>query len=113
MALAKPELGTKRTCVSCATRFYDLMKTPAVCPKCSTEQPVETPRARRASAADRAGRRAVPVPVEAVELPGVEVEVPDAAVEEDGIEDAEDLEADEADLGEDIAVEDEDDDVAR
>jgi uncharacterized protein (TIGR02300 family) len=45
--MAKPELGTKRVCVSCGARFYDLTKTPAVCPKCSTEQPLEQPRARR------------------------------------------------------------------
>jgi uncharacterized protein (TIGR02300 family) len=45
--MAKPELGTKRVCVSCGTKFYDLMKTPAVCPKCGTEQPAELPRSRR------------------------------------------------------------------
>lgn len=28
--MAKPELGTKRVCVSCGAKFYDLMKTPAV-----------------------------------------------------------------------------------
>ena len=32
--MVKPELGTKRTCPSCATRFYDLLKHPIVCPKC-------------------------------------------------------------------------------
>ena len=32
--MVKPELGTKRTCPSCAARFYDLMKNPIVCPKC-------------------------------------------------------------------------------
>ncbi|MCX7932423.1 MAG: FYDLN acid domain-containing protein, partial [Rhodovarius sp.] len=30
--MAKPELGSKRTCVSCGARFYDLMRNPAVCP---------------------------------------------------------------------------------
>jgi uncharacterized protein (TIGR02300 family) len=28
------ELGTKRTCPSCSTRFYDLLKNPIVCPNC-------------------------------------------------------------------------------
>ena len=32
--MVKAELGTKRTCPSCATRFYDLMKNPILCPKC-------------------------------------------------------------------------------
>ncbi|MDE2384020.1 MAG: TIGR02300 family protein [Alphaproteobacteria bacterium] len=34
--MVKPELGTKRTCPNCATRFYDLLKDPITCPKCST-----------------------------------------------------------------------------
>lgn len=32
--MVKAELGTKRTCPSCAARFYDLLKSPIVCPKC-------------------------------------------------------------------------------
>ncbi|WP_339852442.1 FYDLN acid domain-containing protein, partial [uncultured Nisaea sp.] len=34
--MAKPEWGIKRTCQSCGARFYDLMKSPIVCPKCET-----------------------------------------------------------------------------
>ncbi|ALA17117.1 MULTISPECIES: TIGR02300 family protein [unclassified Chelatococcus] len=34
--MAKPELGTKRQCLSCGAKFYDLNKDPIVCPKCST-----------------------------------------------------------------------------
>jgi uncharacterized protein (TIGR02300 family) len=34
--VAKPELGTKRLCGSCAAKFYDLNKSPIVCPKCNT-----------------------------------------------------------------------------
>ena len=45
--MAKPELGIKRVCVACSTRFYDLTKSPAICPKCGTEQPIEQPRPRR------------------------------------------------------------------
>lgn len=32
--MAKPELGLKRQCQSCATKFYDLNKDPILCPKC-------------------------------------------------------------------------------
>ena len=28
--MVKPELGTKRVCVACGARFYDLTKSPAV-----------------------------------------------------------------------------------
>ncbi|CAI3933941.1 Uncharacterized conserved protein (PUBMED:19495416) [Commensalibacter communis] len=44
--MVKLELGIKRVCCSCGTRFYDLNKMPPVCPKCSTEQPIELPRGR-------------------------------------------------------------------
>jgi uncharacterized protein (TIGR02300 family) len=32
--VTKPELGTKRRCTSCDTKFFDLNKDPIVCPKC-------------------------------------------------------------------------------
>lgn len=34
--MAKPEWGIKRICQSCGARFYDLDKSPIVCPKCET-----------------------------------------------------------------------------
>jgi uncharacterized protein (TIGR02300 family) len=34
--VSKPELGTKRRCTSCGAKFFDLEKTPIVCPKCGT-----------------------------------------------------------------------------
>jgi len=32
--VTKPELGTKRLCAGCAAKFYDLLKSPIVCPMC-------------------------------------------------------------------------------
>ncbi|MCZ6764079.1 MAG: TIGR02300 family protein [Alphaproteobacteria bacterium] len=32
--MAKPEWGVKRTCLSCATRFYDFRRDPIICPNC-------------------------------------------------------------------------------
>ena len=34
--MAKPELGSKRQCVTCGAKFYDLNRDPATCPKCGT-----------------------------------------------------------------------------
>lgn len=42
--MGKPELGSKLTCTSCAARFYDLSRVPAVCPKCDAVQPPPKPR---------------------------------------------------------------------
>lgn len=34
--MPNPDWGVKRTCPSCATRFYDLMREPVTCPECDT-----------------------------------------------------------------------------
>ena len=58
--MAKAELGVKLTCESCGARFYDLNKSPGVCPKCGTanerpvifetsRRPVETPEPKKAA----------------------------------------------------------------
>jgi len=100
--MAKPELGLKRVCVSCGTKFYDMARAPAVCPKCGTEQPAEQPKLKRAPAPvdDRLKKRAV---VAEAESDDIEVVGDDEA--DEAIEDAEELEdADEA-LSEEIEVE--------
>ena len=99
--MAKPELGLKRVCVSCSTRFYDLTRAPAICPKCGTEQPAEQPKLRRAAALpEEKIKKRVVVP----EADAEEVEVEDVEGDE-AIEDADDLDdADEA-IGEEIEVE--------
>jgi len=70
--VAKPELGTKRLCGNCSTKFYDLNKDPIVCPKCHTvlQLAAVAPRAARAEpvsaarAAAAAAAAAAPAPVE-------------------------------------------------
>lgn len=93
--MVKPELGSKRVCVSCGTKFYDLARQPAVCPKCATEQPAEQPRLRRAAPV------APPEPVRAKPQPqpedgDVDVEVEGEEDEEGVLEDTSDLEGDDA-----------------
>jgi uncharacterized protein (TIGR02300 family) len=92
--MAKPELGTKRVCVSCGARFYDLTRQPAVCPKCGTEQPAEQPRPRRSGGGNvvEEKRRAKVIPVPGIEDAEVEVEPAEEEAEEDVLEDASDLE---------------------
>src|SRR5271166_6767121 len=98
--MVKAELGTKRVCVACNTRFYDLMKSPAICSKCGTEQPADVPRPRRSSSnlPPQGQRPKKPVPV--AEDADLEPELPEAEDdEEDVLEDASELETD-ADLQE-------------
>lgn len=49
--MAKPELGNKRICASCGTKFYDLNKSPIVCPRCETVFVEEVKPAKAASVA--------------------------------------------------------------
>jgi uncharacterized protein (TIGR02300 family) len=51
--VAKAELGMKLTCESCEARFYDLNKTPGICPKCgaSNARPVIFKASRRTAEA--------------------------------------------------------------
>ncbi|MGI9168568.1 MAG: TIGR02300 family protein [Caulobacteraceae bacterium] len=47
-ALANPELGAKQICPACSTKFYDLGRRPAACPKCGAQfDPEEAMRNRR------------------------------------------------------------------
>ncbi len=102
--MAKPELGTKRVCVSCATRFYDLTKVPAACPKCGTEQPIEQPRLRR-PAGNIVEEKRPKKPLPAEDDPDVETEETEEAGEEEVIESADDLDDDTDTIGGDIEVE--------
>jgi len=49
--LAKPEWGEKRICLDCGAKFYDMQRSPIVCPSCDTEfVPVTSGRSSRAKA---------------------------------------------------------------
>ena len=110
--MAKPELGTKRVCVACGTRFYDLTKSPAVCPKCGTEQPIEQPRPRRTGGnvvEDKRPKKPAPTPEDV----DVEVEGVEDVEEEDVLEAADDLEDDADVISSDIEVESDTDEHER
>lgn len=40
--MAKADRGTKRQCLSCATKFYDLNRDPILCPNCGTQFKLDT-----------------------------------------------------------------------
>lgn len=35
--MVDPKLGSKRVCEACSTKYYDLNKSPAICPNCGQE----------------------------------------------------------------------------
>ena len=105
--MAKPELGIKRLCASCGAKFYDLSKSPIVCPKCSTVYEVTLPRARSDGPRGAAAAAAVVVEPEAAEVETVSLEEADAEatghVKAEVPESVDDIEVDET-------IEDDDDD---
>jgi len=116
--VAKPELGIKRQCANCGAKFYDLGKSPIICPKCGTLHEIAAP-ARRQVAAKPAPveeQEAAPAEAETVSLeevaeqekkkpspkgaaPNVDVESDDDVEVADGEEDDTFLEAEEEESG--------------
>ena len=78
----KAARGTKRTCLACETRFYDLARSPILCPSCAVEfVPVTRRAAEAASRASWSGGNMRNRPVAA-----------EVAVVPDAVEDAAELE---------------------
>ena len=102
--MANPELGAKQICPTCSSKFYDLGRRPAHCPKCGAEfDPEEALRSRRVRPRgplpeeDQEEVRAKPVESDEEELePADEAPELDEAVEAEPIvaDDDEDADAD-------------------
>jgi uncharacterized protein (TIGR02300 family) len=104
--MVKPELGAKRTCVSCGTRFYDLGKTTPHCPKCGTEQPPEQPRLKRGGNQIEDRRLKKPAAAARADEPDAEVsEVEDVAEDDDVLDETPDLDDDDDAIEGEIEVE--------
>ena len=90
--MAKPELGAKRQCQNCGTKFFDMSRDPIICPKCGTVfQALPVTRAARSAPAAR---------------DDTDVEAQEAGPELVSLEDAEAGEKVEAVVDDDIEVDD-------
>jgi len=98
--MAKAEWGSKRRCLSCGAAFYDLNKSPILCPKCGTEHnpDVLVKTSRRPSKADEAKAKAA----QKAPVPETEDEIEDTGLGDDILEDADEFEED--DVAEEIEV---------
>ena len=99
--MAKPEWGSKRVCLSCGARFYDMKRTPIVCPACDTVfDPAANSKPRRSRAAAKAPAAAA-VAAAAVVLEPDEVETDDEiAVADDEAEEETEAESEIEDVSE-------------
>jgi len=100
IAMAKPEWGTKRRCLSCGIPFYDFGKKPANCPKCGAEYHPELLLKPRRTRPEE--KPAPPKPIKPpVLVPDVEgAEPAERAAGEELIEDPSELGEDEDDVAE-------------
>jgi uncharacterized protein (TIGR02300 family) len=109
--MVKPEWGVKRICHSCGAPFYDLKRSPIVCPKCGAEyDPEAILKSRRSRAPVVEEKAPVPAvvddetevePAETEEVEEVEEEEEVAATADGDEEEDEDLIEDASELGED------------
>ncbi len=76
--MAKADLGTKRLCPNCGAKYYDLNRSPIICPKCGTQFETPSGRSRAAAPVARAEE------VEEVEVVEAEVISLEEADEEAG-----------------------------
>lgn len=117
--MAKPELGTKRSCAGCGTKFYDFNRTPIVCPKCSAVYQLPVPRASAPAAKPEPAVSEQAPAKEAVDLVSLEEaeaeHAPAKRVAEPAEEDEFEIEDEPLDDDDDSFLEDdeeEDDDVS-
>lgn len=87
--MGKVDLGEKLTCSSCGARYYDLNKTPALCPKCGAEN--ARPKVFKTKKAEAAAKPAIDEPDPKKAKEGDDEDI-------DDIEDIEDVEDDDDDL---------------
>ena len=71
--MSKPARGTKRVCPSCGARFYDLNRTPIVCPVCQSVYQVTPPPTRRGERAQPEARKVEEQEAQAPVLEGPEI----------------------------------------
>lgn len=108
--MAKPELGAKRQCQSCGTKFYDFNKNPIACPKCGAIYQVV--------ALTRTATRAVQEEESEIEKENAdtvsleEVEETEPAAESIDVEDEVEIEGDDAEDDTFLEEEESDDDVS-
>ena len=123
--MPKPEWGVKRTCPSCAARYYDMMNDPVICPSCSAPFAASNDPKSISTAAEAAKAAAAKAEEELVDDDddGTDVssddEILDDDEDDDGDESASPSLSDEDDdddspvkFDDDVLLDDEDDDDA-
>jgi uncharacterized protein (TIGR02300 family) len=95
-SMAAKDLGNKHVCFKCGSKFYDLRKPEAVCPKCGADQK-DSPANRPAPEPRRGRLSAVPKPPEPAPAPEPEAEAEEESEDLDSFDDDDDATPDDED----------------
>jgi len=111
LKLAKPELGEKRICLECSTKYYDLNRDPITCPKCGTVFEMhDNEKVKPEKEAEPEAKPAADETEDELEADGPEI----ISLEDAEVDDGETVDGDEeipSDIP-DVEIEDDDDDDA-
>ncbi|TLP46067.1 MULTISPECIES: TIGR02300 family protein [Cohaesibacter] len=111
--MARPELGTKRVCLECGAKYYDLNRDPITCPKCGTIFEMDTPKPAEVAEVEEQEDEVVAESDDAAEEAGAEViSLEDADAEQASDIDVPDLDDDDSNDDDDVFLDDEEDEEA-
>ncbi len=106
--MARPELGTKRICLDCNAKYYDLNRDPITCPKCGTIFEVAKPAAPEVADLEEESTE-VEVEEGAAEANAEVISLEDADAEQASSIDVPDLDDDSSGDDADVFLDDEED----
>jgi uncharacterized protein (TIGR02300 family) len=101
--MGRAELGTKCTCTGCHERFYDLNRSPVICPKCGLQQPLEKLRSLRSSRSTFGARLRQPPTAAAIDDDGEPASTSEVETEVDVL-DADDESDEDVEIDPDLAT---------
>ena len=111
--MARPELGTKRVCLECGAKYYDLNRDPITCPKCGTIFELDTPKPAEVAEVEEQEEEIASTATESTEDTDTEViSLEDADAEQASDIEVPDLDDDDNSDDADVFLDDEEDEEA-
>ena len=110
--MARPELGTKRVCLECSAKYYDLNRDPITCPKCGTIFELDTPKPAEVAEVEDQEEDVVSESAAASDDDAEVISLEDADAEQASDIDVPDLDDDDNSDDADVFLDDEEDEEA-
>jgi uncharacterized protein (TIGR02300 family) len=102
--MARPDWGTKHSCRNCGAKYYDLNRSPIVCPKCGTafnpDALLRSRRSRPSAPAPAPAKKSAPAPAKKSAPAPAKEPAPKIETRGEPIEDVSELGEDDDDMAE-------------